>query len=131
MNRDTQEVRSEMSERGKRKVKEEEENEEVVASDEGEGPPKKASKKDSDDTDNIVVCEISKNRRVSVRNWQGRIVVDIREFYVKDGKQLPGKKGLFFFFFFFHSHSLFWGLSFLFFKIQPRNELPNLNGIRN
>jgi hypothetical protein len=51
---------------------------------------------DSDDAaaDDIVVCEISKNRRVSVRNWQGKIVVDIREFYVKDGKQMPGKKGI-------------------------------------
>nr|AFK40203.1 unknown [Lotus japonicus] len=58
-------------------------------------PPKKSLKKDSDeDPDSIVVCEISKNRRVSVRNWQGRIVVDILEFYVKDGKQMPGKKGI-------------------------------------
>ncbi|KAG6717076.1 hypothetical protein I3842_04G079500 [Carya illinoinensis] len=62
---------------------------------EGQAPSKKASKKDSSDesTEDIVVCEISKNRRVTVRNWQGRAVVDIREFYVKDGKQLPGKKG--------------------------------------
>ncbi|GFY87469.1 ssDNA-binding transcriptional regulator [Actinidia rufa] len=80
-----------MSKRGKRK------DEEGYASD-GEAPPKKASKKDSgddSDDDNIVICEISKNRRVSVRNWQGKVVVDIREFYVKDGKQLPGKKGPF------------------------------------
>ncbi|KAK7316936.1 hypothetical protein RJT34_00760 [Clitoria ternatea] len=65
------------------------------ADSEGHAPPRKSFKKDSgDDSDPIVVCEISKNRRVSVRTWQGKIVVDIREFYVKDGKQLPGKKGI-------------------------------------
>ncbi|RVW55027.1 RNA polymerase II transcriptional coactivator KIWI [Vitis vinifera] len=58
-------------------------------------PSKKSSMKDSDDPDNIIVCEISRNRRVSVRNWQGKVQVDIREFYVKDGKQMPGKKGTF------------------------------------
>lgn len=79
--------KEEMSARGKRK------DEEDHAS-EGDVPPSKTFKKDSDDTDEIVVCEISKNRRVMVRNWQGKIVVDIREFYVKDGKQMPGKKGI-------------------------------------
>ncbi|KAL7230989.1 hypothetical protein ACSBR2_009290 [Camellia fascicularis] len=83
-----------MLKRGKKK------DEEEYASD-GDAPPKKISKKDSadddsDDGDDVVVCEISKNRRVSVRNWQGKIVVDIREFYVKDGKQMPGKKGIIF-----------------------------------
>ncbi|KAL4363678.1 hypothetical protein GQ457_04G034250 [Hibiscus cannabinus] len=83
-----------MSFRGKRK------NAEGHASDENEGhaPPKKASNTsasvESDDSGDIVVCEISKNRRVSVRNWNGKIWVDIREFYVKDGKQMPGKKGI-------------------------------------
>lgn len=28
-----------------------------------------------------------------MRNWNGKIWIDIREFYVKDGKTLPGKKG--------------------------------------
>ncbi|KHG06662.1 RNA polymerase II transcriptional coactivator KIWI -like protein [Gossypium arboreum] len=83
-----------MSFRGKRK------DGEGLASDENEdhAPPNKVSKTfsavDSDDSDDVVVCEISKNRRVSVRNWNGKIWVDIREFYVKDGKQLPGKKGI-------------------------------------
>ncbi|KAG6603408.1 RNA polymerase II transcriptional coactivator KIWI, partial [Cucurbita argyrosperma subsp. sororia] len=76
-----------MSARGKRK-----DDEDHVS--EGDAPPKKTFRKDSDETDEIVVCEISKNRRVMVRNWQGKIVVDIREFYVKDGKQMPGKKGI-------------------------------------
>ncbi|KAL4590433.1 hypothetical protein LXL04_003362 [Taraxacum kok-saghyz] len=62
-------------------------------------PPKKTSKKDtsgddSGDEDTIFICDVSKNRRVSVRNWQGKVFVDIREFYMKDGKQMPGKKGI-------------------------------------
>ncbi|KAL7255327.1 hypothetical protein ACSBR1_009471 [Camellia fascicularis] len=84
-----------MLKRGKKK------DEEEYAFDD-DAPPKKISKKDStdddsDDGNDIVVCEISKNRRVSVRNWQGKFVVDIREFYVKDGKQMPGKKVSFWF----------------------------------
>ncbi|KAI3462417.1 hypothetical protein Pfo_019080 [Paulownia fortunei] len=76
-----------MSKRGKKR-------EEDEALSEGDEPPKKTSKADSnsDDSDHIVVCELSKNRKVSVRNWQGKVVVDIREFYIKDGKEFPGKK---------------------------------------
>ncbi|GFP90623.1 RNA polymerase ii transcriptional coactivator kiwi [Phtheirospermum japonicum] len=77
-----------MSRKGKKR-------EEDEALSEGDEPPRKTSKTDnsSDDSDQVIVCELSKNRRVSVRNWQGKVVVDIREFYVKDGKELPGKKG--------------------------------------
>ncbi|KAK7282281.1 hypothetical protein RIF29_10932 [Crotalaria pallida] len=79
---------------GKGKRKEEKDYATDDGDSDGHAPPKKAAKKDSDDADSIVVCEISKNRRVTVRNWQGKIVIDIREFYQKDGKQLPGKKGI-------------------------------------
>ncbi|KAJ4965201.1 hypothetical protein NE237_017050 [Protea cynaroides] len=81
-----------MSRWGKRKDKED------FASDgdsDGRGAPaKKNSRKGSDDSDEIVACDLSKSRKVKVRNWQGKIVVDIREFYYKDGKELPGKKGI-------------------------------------
>nr|XP_043612789.1 RNA polymerase II transcriptional coactivator KIWI-like isoform X2 [Erigeron canadensis] len=63
-------------------------------------PPKKTFKKETaagedsggEDDGSIFICDVSKNRRVSVRVWQGKTVVDIREYYTKDGKQMPGKK---------------------------------------
>ncbi|XP_077231793.1 RNA polymerase II transcriptional coactivator KIWI-like [Tasmannia lanceolata] len=58
------------------------------------GKPKKTYKKDTEDTDTITICELSKNRKVSVRSWQGKVMVDIREFYTKDGREMPGKKGI-------------------------------------
>lgn len=78
---------------GKSKRKDDENYASDGGSDGNARPPKKFAKHD-DDEDGIFVCEISKNRRVSVRSWQGRVMVDIREFYVKDGKQMPGRKGI-------------------------------------
>ncbi|GAB2218602.1 hypothetical protein Droror1_Dr00001828 [Drosera rotundifolia] len=85
-----------MSGKGKRKEDEPEAGSDGSGDSDGGGkaPPKKAARRSSDDDDDILVCEISKNRRVAVRNWNGKIMVDIREFYVKDGKQMPGKKGI-------------------------------------
>merc|ERR1712198_201814 len=37
---------------------------------------------------------LGENRRVTVREFKGKTFVDVREFYEKDGKHLPGKKGI-------------------------------------
>ncbi|GBG70450.1 hypothetical protein CBR_g6578 [Chara braunii] len=41
-----------------------------------------------------VVCQLTKNRRVTVKEWQGKPVVDIRDFYEKEGEVLPTRKGI-------------------------------------
>lgn len=36
--------------------------------------------------------EISKMRRVTISSFRGRVMVNVREYYEKDGQELPGKK---------------------------------------
>lgn len=36
--------------------------------------------------------DLSKSRRVTVSNFRGKAMVNIREYYEKDGHELPGKK---------------------------------------
>mmetsp|Transcript_30185 Transcript_30185/g.115774 ORF Transcript_30185/g.115774 Transcript_30185/m.115774 type:complete len:119 (-) Transcript_30185:155-511(-) len=38
--------------------------------------------------------DLGRGKRVTVRAFQGRVGVDIREYYDKGGKMLPGKKGI-------------------------------------
>ncbi|EPS29107.1 RNA polymerase II transcriptional coactivator KELP [Penicillium oxalicum] len=38
--------------------------------------------------------EISKMRRVTVSEFRGKTMVSVREYYEKDGQELPGKKGI-------------------------------------
>jgi len=62
--------------------------------DEDEEIPANKKKASSGDEDSIVACELSKNRKVLVRKFKGKVYVDIREFYNKGGEDLPSKKGI-------------------------------------
>ncbi|KAI9762540.1 MAG: hypothetical protein M4579_000343 [Chaenotheca gracillima] len=46
------------------------------------------------DDDGSEYWEISKSRRVTISEFKGKQMVNIREYYEKDGKHLPGKKGI-------------------------------------
>jgi len=36
--------------------------------------------------------EVSKMRRVTISKFRGKVLVNMREYYEKDGQELPGKK---------------------------------------
>merc|ERR1712142_860620 len=66
---------------------------------EDDAPKAKASKstsssnvKRNDEGDQYIPIE--RNKRITVREFKGKVYVDIREYYEKDGKSLPGKKGI-------------------------------------
>ncbi|KAK7399092.1 hypothetical protein VNO78_10267 [Psophocarpus tetragonolobus] len=50
--------------------------------------------KDYDDEGNLIICKLSDKRKVTVQNFQGKTLVSIREYYKKDGKDLPTSKGI-------------------------------------
>ena len=44
----------------------------------------------------LIPFKLGKRRKVSINNFKGRLLVDIREYYeTDDGTEKPGKKGEF------------------------------------
>ncbi|OAY56336.1 RNA polymerase II transcriptional coactivator KELP isoform X1 [Manihot esculenta] len=54
----------------------------------------KSKEKEFDDDGDLIVCRLSDKRRVTIQNFRGTALVSIREFYKKDGKELPSSKGI-------------------------------------
>lgn len=68
----------------------EEEEEEEVEEDRG----KSSGVKEYDDDGDLIICRLSDRRRVTIQDFRGKTLVSIREFYRKDGKELPSSKGI-------------------------------------
>lgn len=69
---------------------EEDEDDDDGEEDEGKG----GGKREYDDQGDLILCRLSSKRRVTLSEFKGRSLVSIREFYVKDGKEMPSAKGI-------------------------------------
>ncbi|CAM9729627.1 unnamed protein product [Ectocarpus sp. 4 AP-2014] len=65
----------------------------AAGSSSGSSSSKKA-KKQSDGSGVSNKIELGNKKFVDVREFKGKIYVDIREYYEKDGEMRPGKKGI-------------------------------------
>ncbi|XP_045447245.1 RNA polymerase II transcriptional coactivator [Melitaea cinxia] len=73
---------------------------ETSSSDSDEGPidrnppPEKKAKMGSRTDDKEPTWVLQGKKLVKIREFKGKVYVDIREFYEKNGELLPGKKGI-------------------------------------
>ncbi|ESQ38443.1 hypothetical protein EUTSA_v10029021mg [Eutrema salsugineum] len=70
---------------------EKEEEDEEVEDRSKEGPK---GNKEFDDDGDLIICRLSDKRRVTIQEFRGKTLVSIREYYKKDGKELPTSKGI-------------------------------------
>ncbi|CAN0858628.1 RNA polymerase II transcriptional coactivator KELP [Linum grandiflorum] len=65
--------------------------EQIDDANEGETAAKKEA--EVDDNGNRFVCKLSNRRSVTVNEYMGRSLVSIRDYYLKNGVELPSNKG--------------------------------------
>ncbi|KAJ8527037.1 hypothetical protein K7X08_029514 [Anisodus acutangulus] len=53
-----------------------------------------AGDKEYDDDGDLIICRLSHKRRVTITEFKGKTLVSIREYYNKEGKELPTAKGI-------------------------------------
>ncbi|XP_073131039.1 RNA polymerase II transcriptional coactivator KELP [Henckelia pumila] len=73
---------------------EEQQEPEEEEEEEEEDKSKKRGDREYDDEGGLIICRLSKSRRVTISEFKGRTLVSIREFYSKNGKELPSAKGI-------------------------------------
>lgn len=55
---------------------------------------KKVGAKEFDDDGDLIICRLSDKRRVTITDFKGKTLVSIREYYKREGKELPTAKGI-------------------------------------
>ncbi|CDP12179.1 unnamed protein product [Coffea canephora] len=73
---------------------EEEEEDDDEEDEDSDKKKRKAGDKEYDDEGDLIICRLSKSRRVTLTEFRGRTLVSIREYYSKGGKDLPTSKGI-------------------------------------
>ncbi|KAJ3684709.1 hypothetical protein LUZ61_013873 [Rhynchospora tenuis] len=73
-----------------------EEGEEEVGEEEEEADKRVLGNRqyECDDSGDPIICALSSKRRVTLQEFRGKTLVSIRDFYEKDGKQLPSSQGI-------------------------------------
>ncbi|CAJ1937235.1 unnamed protein product [Sphenostylis stenocarpa] len=68
--------------------------EEEIDEEEVEEEQEVSKGKEYDDEGDLIICKLSDKRRVTIQDFRGKTLVSIREYYKKDGKELPTSKGI-------------------------------------
>ncbi|BAT72971.1 RNA polymerase II transcriptional coactivator KELP [Vigna umbellata] len=74
----------------------EEQQQQQEENDEGEVEEEQGESKgkEYDNEGNLIICKLSAKRRVTVQDFRGQTLISIREYYNKDGRELPSNKGI-------------------------------------